>query len=126
MNNVIYLAGRDQRACIVLVERDPLVRMALATPLRQAGLSVLEAVDSSEALTLLRSGRTIAVVLGELNPDAAAAIGREFAEVKLLVECAGDSPSMLHGDAAMVGRPYNPPKLLQTINALLSQPKIQK
>ena len=67
MSNVIYLAGRDQPAGILLVESEPLARIAAAGHLRQAGLVVLEAIDGAEALRLLRAGRAPSLVLGELD-----------------------------------------------------------
>jgi CheY-like chemotaxis protein len=98
MNNVIYLAGRDQPASLLLVEREPLLRSKVAAHLRRAGFSVLEAVSGDEALKLLRSGRTILLVLGDLQrhgPDWAAAIRIDFPRVKLLDYSASDIPRIL-------------------------------
>lgn len=96
MSNVIYLAaGRDQPARILLIESDPLARIAAAGHLRKAGLIVLEAVDGAEALELLRAGCTPSLVFGELV-DGIAALRSEFPEAKLLLGCARDT-FLLHG-----------------------------
>jgi DNA-binding response OmpR family regulator len=122
MSNVIYLAGRDQRPCIVLVERDPLMRIATAAHLRKAGLSVIEAVDSAEALALLRSSRTISLVLGDLDlgTDTVSAIRREFSQVSLVIGCARDISGIPHGGLPLVVRPYDPPEVVQLVRTLLS------
>jgi two-component system, response regulator PdtaR len=122
MSNVIYLAGRHQRACIVLVERDPLMRIAAAAHLRKAGLSVIEAVDSVEALALLRSGRTISLVLGDLDlgTEAVSAIRREFPQVSLVIGCARGTSGVPHGGLPLAVRPYDPPKVVQLVKTLLS------
>jgi DNA-binding NarL/FixJ family response regulator len=122
MSNVIYLAGRDQRSCIVLVEHDPLMRIATAAHLRKAGLSVIEAVDSAEALALLRSGRTISLILGDLDPgtETLSAIRAEFPQVRVVVGCADDTLAIPHGGPISVGRPYDPSKVIRLVKALLA------
>lgn len=122
MANVIYLAGRDQPAGILLVERDPLVRIAAAAHLRQAGLLVIEAIDGGEALKLLRAGRTILLVLGELDGSLIAALQREFPTVKLLLGCARDAVLVLRSGVATVGRPYDLQKVETAVKTLLTNP----
>jgi len=124
MNNVIYLAGRDQPAAILLVESDPLVRIAVAAHLRKAGLSVVEAIDGAEALKLLRAGRALTLVLGELDGRAHGAdlipiLKREFPEVKLLAGCARDTPPVSRNGVATIGRPYDLREIEQAVKILL-------
>jgi CheY-like chemotaxis protein len=97
MSNVIYLAARDQPASLLLVERDPLLRIEVAAHLRKAGLSVLEAVNGEEVLALLRAGRSIHLVLGRLQGEGSgltAAVQRDFPQVKLF-DCSATNTSKI-------------------------------
>lgn len=125
MNNVIYLAGRDQPASLLLVEREPLLRSKVAAHLRRAGFSVLEAVSGDEALELLRSGRTILLVLGDLQrhgPDWAAAIRIDFPRVKLLDYSAGDTPVILHSGTSRNEGSADLSALKAAVKALIGSP----
>lgn len=127
MGNVIYLAGRDQPAGILLVESDPLLRIAAARRLRKAGRPVVEAIDGGEALKLLRAGRTILLVVGELDGsrhgfDLIAALQREFPAVKLLLGCARDTSSVSLNGVARIGRPYDLREVEHAVKALLAGP----
>jgi two-component system, response regulator PdtaR len=51
--------------CVLLVEDEVLVRMALAADLRMAGFSVVEASTGEEALDYLRSGARVDVVVAD-------------------------------------------------------------
>lgn len=51
--------------CVLLVEDDVLVRMALAADLRMGGFSVVEASSGEEALDYLRSGAHVDVVVAD-------------------------------------------------------------
>jgi DNA-binding response OmpR family regulator len=124
MGNVIYLTGRDQPAGIVLVESDPLARIAAASHLRKAGLTVLEAIDGAEVLRLLRARRTLSLVLGELDRsdhgfDLVAALRREFPTVKLLLGCARDTGTVPQIGLATVARPYDLRMVERAVKALL-------
>jgi len=52
--------------CVLLVEDEVLVRMALAADLRMAGFSVVEASSGKEALDYLRSGARVDVVIADI------------------------------------------------------------
>jgi len=120
-NNVISFAGRGQPASLLLVERDPVLRTAVAAHLREAGLSVFEAVNDAETLELLRAGRAITVVLGALAPDMVAQIRREFPRVKLLLGRDERSPVSLHG-LPSVRRPYDLNEVEQATKAMMARP----
>ena len=61
---------------ILLVEPDILVRMAIASYLRDCGYRVLEGVTAADVLTLLGSGQKVDVVLSEARlPDGADGFG---------------------------------------------------
>ena len=118
MADIIYFAGRDQPASVLLVERDPVARTAVAAYLRESGLSVIEAVNSTETLQLLRAGRPISVIFGTLEPAPVAAIQHEFPRVKLLLGHDGEAPVSLHG-LPIVRRPYNLHEVERATKALM-------
>jgi DNA-binding response OmpR family regulator len=125
MGNIIYIAGRYRRPDLLLVERDPVVRTEIAAHLRQAGLSVIEAVTTAEMLKLLRAGRPVSVVLGALKPDAVAVLRREFPKVKLLLGRDDSLAISLHG-LPTVQRPYDLPEVEKAAKALMRPPKVRR
>ncbi len=58
-------------ATILLVEDEVLVRMMHSEELRAVGYTVIEAADANEALSILRSGTGIDVVLTDMNMPGA-------------------------------------------------------
>lgn len=79
-------------ACVLLVEDEVLVRMALAADLRMAGFSVVEASTGEEALDYLRSGARVDVMVadivvpGSLDGVALArACRRDFPDVPVIL-----------------------------------------
>jgi CheY-like chemotaxis protein len=126
MGDIIYLAGRDQRPTILLVESETLLRAAIAASLRKCDFAVVEAVNGEEALTLLRSGRMAHAVLSALTLDGAVsglelaeAVQREFPGLKLLLGASTeDAPRRQR--FTIVERPYEPAAVEATIRALLS------
>jgi CheY-like chemotaxis protein len=125
MGNIIYIAGRNQPTSLLLVERDPLARTAVAAHLREAGLSVIEAVNSAEMLSLLRAGRPISVVFGTLKPATVALVGREFPQVKLLLGQEDSSPVSRHGPPS-VRRPYDLRTVEKVLKSLMPRSKIRR
>ena len=125
MGNIIYIAGRNQPTSLLLVERDPLVRTEVAARLREAGLSVIEAVNSAEMLSLLRAGRPISVVFGTLKPDGIASIRREFPRVKLLLARDVSAPVSLHG-VPSVRRPYDLREVEKALKTLMPRSKARR
>jgi CheY-like chemotaxis protein len=131
MGDIIYLAGRDQRPTILLVESETLLRVAIAAALRKCDFTVVEAVNGEEALTLLRSGRMAHAVLSALDLagalsglELAEAVECEFPRLKLLLGAAGKE-GRGRQRFTMVERPYEPAAVEAAIRALLSgQPSV--
>jgi CheY-like chemotaxis protein len=57
---------KDQ-STVLLVEDEPLIRLFLSELLEEAGFRVLEAANASEALTILKAGRTVSVLLTDVD-----------------------------------------------------------
>ncbi len=126
MGDIIYLAGRDQRLTILLVESEPLQRAAIAASLRNCAFAVVEAVNGTEALTLLRAGRMAHAVLSALELDGAVsglefaeAVQREFPGLKLLLGTNSED-GQSRGRFAIIERPYDSDALEAALRALLS------
>ncbi|MBY0509893.1 MAG: response regulator [Rhodospirillaceae bacterium] len=60
-------ATRKSSATIMVLEPDILARMAISEYLRGCGFKVVEGVRAEDALTVLRSGMAIDVVLAEVR-----------------------------------------------------------
>ncbi|MET0745180.1 MAG: response regulator [Microvirga sp.] len=57
----------DDSSAILLVEDEPLIRLFLADLLEEAGFRVFEAAHATEALTILRSGLRVDVLLTDVD-----------------------------------------------------------
>lgn len=82
----------DSTSCVLLVEDEVLVRMALAADLRMAGFSVVEASTGEEALDYLRSGARVDVLVAEIvipgsldGVALARACQRDFLDVPVIL-----------------------------------------
>jgi CheY-like chemotaxis protein len=68
--NITSARSRSQgcdRATILVVEDELLVRMAIADKLREAGYRVIESMNADEALLVLRSGANVSVVFSDVR-----------------------------------------------------------
>src|SRR5262245_25235731 len=125
MGDIIYLSDRDARATILLVESRPLVRRATAAFLRQREFVVVEATDAQEALKFLRAGRPVHLVFSAielsgamLGMGLAEAIGREFPEVKIVL----DGSHAEYRLPLRLERPYDLADLESRIRKTLAEP----
>jgi CheY-like chemotaxis protein len=112
---------------VLVVEDEPLVRMMIAEALRKAGLAVLEAGSSDEALTVME-GATVNLVFTDLRmPGTMDGIGlmkvlrKSRPELKLVV-ASGYSPDWPspHFADAFIGKPYDVERTVDRITALLA------
>lgn len=62
-----HAGASEERACVLLVDDDALIRMVAAEDLRLAGFHVLEARDAAEALRLIDSGATVNMVVTDVE-----------------------------------------------------------
>ena len=59
--------GEADRATILVVEDELLIRLMIADALRAAGFSVIEAMNADEALAVLRAGVSIDLVMTDIR-----------------------------------------------------------
>ncbi len=111
---------------ILLVEDEPLVRLVAADLLSDAHFKVLEAADAEEALTILRAGVTVDVMVSdvEMPPgidgyDLAWEVHRHWPSVAILLASgrqwpeAGDLPP----GASFLAKPYTSASLVTRVLA---------
>lgn len=116
--------------CILLVERDVIVRTPLAEYLRECGYRVLEAVNAAEARTLLGAANDVTLVLAEGDaPEGGgfvlqAWIRENYPDIDVIlagsvtraVEKAGD----ICRDGPALAKPYHHQFVFDTIRRLLA------
>jgi DNA-binding response OmpR family regulator len=111
---------------ILVVEDDPLLRLVLASELRQAGFRVCEAANAAEAETLLASDARIDLVItdiempGERDGLALARLVRAQAPNVRVIVVSGTLPEEgIVGVAdAYFGKPYDPERLIERARTL--------
>jgi DNA-binding response OmpR family regulator len=119
---------------ILVVEPDILVRMAIASYLRDCGYRVLEGVTAADVLTLLGSGQKVDVVLSEARlPDGADGFGlahwvrANHPDVDVILTCGAARAADKAGDLCEDGpleRPYHPQEVVRRINLLRERRRI--
>lgn len=113
---------------ILVVEDEVFIRMDVAERLRDAGYSVVEAVNAEEAQTILASNVSIELVLTDVrmpgNMDGARLakfIKGEYPAVKVIVASGHAAASAAEDVAdAFFSKPYNFDMLLRKVRQLLS------
>ena len=119
---------------ILLVEPDILVRMAIASYLRDCGYKVLEAVTATDVKTVLGSGQKVDVVLSEARlPDGMDGFGlahwvrAHHPEVDVILTCGVARAADKAGDLCEDGpleKPYHPQEVVRRINLLRERRRI--
>lgn len=112
---------------VLVVEDEVLIRLTIANELRSSGLSVVEAANADEALTVLRSSARVDLLFtdikmpGSMDGLALAELVRKtHPELKIIV-ASSDSPVWPSRDIpdAFFRKPYNTMKVVSKIKELL-------
>lgn len=123
-SNVVAGPGEYDKAVILLVEDDILVRFVTADVLREAGFDVLEAVNGSEALALIRTGHPLDLVITDLRMPGMDGIEltssvkllRANLPVMILSSHLDDRP---HLADTFFAKPYQIDELVAVVNRLI-------
>jgi len=113
-------------AAILAVEDEPLVRLVLVEALIDAGHTVLEAGDGEQALALLREGKTVDLILTDVRMPRVdgfelARAAREMHPRTPVIFMTGYSGANLDfTNATVLGKPFTPEDLLDTVNRVLA------
>ena len=113
---------------ILVVEPDILVRMVIASYLRDCGYRVLEGVTATDVMTLLGSGQKVDLVLSEARLRGrvdgfglARWIREHYSDVDVILTSgatrAADKASDLCDDGPLE-KPYHPQEVVRRINLL--------
>lgn len=117
---------------ILVVEDEPLVRLSVATELRDGGYRVLEAGTADEALIALTGDQTIDLVFCDvLMPGAKGGLSlaswmrEQRPETPIILTSGSDTVVRYFSDATIpfVAKPYRLGDLLETIGRVLPQAK---
>lgn len=122
------ISPQDSPTTIMVLEPDILARMAISEYLRGCGYKVVEGVRGEDALTVLRSGFAIDVVLAEVRMagdldglDLAKQIRSEYSGTDIIltagVEKAADRAAKLCEDGPLE-KPFHPQELVTRIQLL--------
>jgi CheY-like chemotaxis protein len=117
--------GESSNPVILVVEDDVLVRFITAEILREAGFSVLEAVNSSEALALLSTGHPLDLVITDIRMPGA----MDGVQLSSVLKAARPNlPIALlsshlerpnHQADVFVSKPYDPDHLVEVVKRLI-------
>jgi two-component system, response regulator PdtaR len=114
---------RVDKPVILAVEDEVLLRMHLCDRLRDAGFTVVEAGDASEALRVLKARSDVALVVTDLRMpgdmdgnDLVREIHKMYPDVKVISASAHQIDEPV---TASVSKPYNVDDLIALIRSLL-------
>jgi CheY-like chemotaxis protein len=113
-------------AAVLVVEENPLVRAVVASLLRQAGYSVVEAASGPEALAACRPGGFALALVdvgmeGMSGPETLAALRRLDGALRVvLMSGGGYAPEevLALGADAYLAKPFAPGELLAAVSGL--------
>jgi len=117
--------------CVLLVEDEVLIRMAVADYLRDCGYRVIEAGNADEAIKVLNTNETVDVVCTDVQmPGSLDGFGlaqwvrRERAGLKIVlvsgVRRAAEAAGDLCDGGPLMAKPYGPDELERRIRLLLA------
>ena len=122
------LLGDADRAAVLVVEDEVLVRLLIADELRNAGFLVIEAVDAEEALSVLQTTPRIDLIFSDVRMPGqmdgialAKTVSATWPEIKIVLTSGQYTPT---GGKAFghdfVAKPYDPLKVVKRIKELLA------
>lgn len=124
-------AGPTEAPTILVVEDEWLIRAMLCDHLRSRGYRVIEARDADEALTVLKTGLKVDVVVTDVvmpgtvdGVGLALWIGHERPDLRVILATGVNTArngSALHSYGLVVSKPYDPAEIGQIIQAALNR-----
>lgn len=114
--------GEGHVPVILLAEDDVLVQFTTAETLRLEGYVVLEAVDASEALSLIATGHPLDLVLSDIRmPGELDGVALTFAvkelrpHLPIVLVSSHLDPDRAHAAEAFLAKPYQPEQLVALV-----------
>jgi DNA-binding response OmpR family regulator len=129
--DIIQDRNKSEAACVLLVEDEVLIRMAVADYLRDCGYRVIEAGNADEAIKVLSTVENVDVVCTDIQiPGSLDGFGlaqwvrRERAGLKIVLVSGVRRAAEIAGDLCdggpMMSKPYGPDELERHIRMLLA------
>jgi CheY-like chemotaxis protein len=108
--------------CVMVVDDDAVIRMILAESMRDAGLLVIEASCSADAIGYLQSGAPVDLIFSDIQM-AGPLDGLHLAHhvrairpsIPMLFTSAGPKPAALNDTEIFVGKPYRLDHVVATV-----------
>lgn len=122
-------ADPDQNGTILVVEDEVLIRLDIADRLRAAGYTVVEAATGDEALVVMKTVSTVALIISDVRMPGstdgvglAALVKQQTPHVKIVL-ISGHLPLSTMATVADVAlsKPLNPTLLMQHVEALVGK-----
>ena len=125
---------QEDSPTLLVVESDILVRMVIAEYLRECGYAVIEGLHAHDAVTVLKSGKKVDIVLSEIrltgDMDGFALsqwIRQNHPDVDVVLSSGADKSADKAGDLCDEGpldKPYHPQDVLRRIHLLRERRRI--
>jgi two-component system, response regulator PdtaR len=124
----------SDRAMVLVVEDEVLVRMVISDLLQEAGFKTIEATDPAEALALLGARSDIAVMVKDVNMPGVDgfALARHVAErwpaVEIIVSSGRvlPSPGEMPKGAAFVAKPWSSEALVRRVREAVARAEVPR
>jgi CheY-like chemotaxis protein len=109
--------------CVMVVDDDPVIRLVLSEAMRDAGLQVIEASCSADAMSYLRSGAAVDLIFSDIQmagPYDGLLLAHQvrgiYPTLPVLLTSSGDKPASLGESEIFIRKPYR----LQDIVAVVT------
>ncbi len=109
--------------CVMVVDDDAVIRLVLSEAMRDAGLQVIEASCSADAMSYLRSGAAVDLIFSDIQmagPYDGLLLAHQvrgiYPTLPVLLTSSGDKPASLGESEIFIRKPYR----LQDIVAVVT------
>lgn len=116
---------------VLFVDPDVLVRLAVTDYLRRCGYTVIEALNGSEALKILRAGTKVDAVFSEVELDGemdgfslAQTLRQEFPGIEIILASGPSVIAKKSGelcDESTLPKPYHPDQLARRLQQVFAR-----
>ena len=113
-------------ATVLVVEDEFLIRAFIVSVLEEEGFRIVEASNADEAISILERREDIRLLFTDVDMPGsmdglrlAEAVRLRWPPVEIIVTSGKRTPSVLPERAVFVAKPYQAPRLIETINSML-------
>lgn len=99
--------------CVMVVDDDAVIRMVVSEAMRDAGLQVVEASCSAEAMSYLRSGAPVDLIFSDIQmagPYDGLLLAHQIRGINpaipVILTSSGDKPASLSNTEIFIRKPY--------------------